>query len=163
MKKPTITKSLIALLLFLSPYYLFSQSDVCGTPTSIASSTTCLAGVSQLTGQTLSGKTQSSPNVGSSCTGTAGADVWYSFVAQTSNPTISLTTLGTGFQATTSRAYIQILSSCTADVFCSRSAGTAGVTTFSATPTGLTPGGTYYIRIFTQTVAPAGGTWGYTI
>ncbi len=41
MKKPSFTKSLIALLLFFSPIYLFSQSDVCSAPTSISSASTC--------------------------------------------------------------------------------------------------------------------------
>jgi hypothetical protein len=164
MKKPTFTKSLIALLLFFSPCYLFSQSDVCSTPTSISSSTTCIAGTSQLTGQTLSGKTQSSPNVASTCAGTPGADVWYSFVAQEAGPTISLSALGTGFQSATSKVFIQIFATCGgASLSCAASAGTAGVTTFSTTLASLTPGTTYLIRIYTLTVAPGGANWGFTI
>ena len=164
MKKPSITKSLIALLFFFSPYYLFSQSDLCSAPTSISSSATCIAGTSQLTGQTLAGKTQSSPNVGSTCAGTPGADVWYSFVAQAANPTISLTALGTGFQTVASKVFIQIFSVCGgASLSCAASAGTGGVTTFSTTLASLAPGTPYLIRIYTLTVAPGGGTWGYSI
>jgi glucose/arabinose dehydrogenase len=164
MKKPSYTKSLIALPFFFCPYFLFSQSDICAAPTSISSSTTCITGTSQLTGQTLSGKTQSSPNVASTCAGTPGADVWYSFVAQEAAPTISLSALGTGFQTAASKVFIQIFATCGgASLSCAASAGTAGVTTFSTTLASLTPGTTYLIRIYTLTVAPGGANWGYTI
>ncbi|MBS1921200.1 MAG: T9SS type A sorting domain-containing protein [Bacteroidetes bacterium] len=142
------------------------QSDACGTATVITTRPTCITGISQLTAQTLSGNTQSSPNIATSCTGTPGADVWYSFIANSTNPTINLSSLGTGFQTTSSRVAIQILSGgcgSLTSVSCARSAGTAGVTTFSTTASSLTIGVTYFIRIYTLTVSPSGANWGYTI
>ncbi|HEY0434886.1 MAG TPA: T9SS type A sorting domain-containing protein [Chitinophagaceae bacterium] len=160
------TRLAVFLAGLLSFHFSFAQSDACGTPTAIAALASCVNGTSQLTGQTLSGKTQSAPNVASSCTGTPGADVWYSFTPQTANPTITLTALGTGFQATATRVAIQVMSGACGsltDMGCSRSAGSVGVTTFAYTASGLTPNTPYLIRVYTLSTAPSGATWTYNI
>jgi hypothetical protein len=168
MKKPSFTKSLIALLFFFSPYYLFSQSDLCSSPTSIASSTTCIAGVSQLTGQTIQAKSQSAPNVTTgTCGGTAGVDVWYSFVAQTTNPTISLSSIGASLSGSAGGGtHLQILSGTCPSGFSSVICTSGTGATLSTNPTTLTPGQTYFIRVYITPTTATGGTaaaWGYTI
>ncbi len=86
------------------------------------------------------------------CSGTAKYDVWYSFVAQTTNPTIRMTTIGANFSAQTPR--VQIFSG-TCGSLTSVGCGTA-----TYTPTGLTVGATYYLRVYSTTTNPVPGTLG---
>ena len=93
----SVLYTLLAAVFFVNitgiAYAQAPSNDLCSGATTITSGTSC----SSTTG-TLLNATQSSPNVGSSCAGTPGADVWYSFVAQTAYPVIALGSIGTNFR-----------------------------------------------------------------
>src|SRR5215469_14774114 len=147
MKKPSFTRSLIALLLFSSPYYLFAApgNDGCGSALSITPSTgTCTGITGTVASSTLDGAS-------STCQGTAKYDVWYKFVAGTNNPTISLSGLGVNF----TNPGLQVLTGCGGTVLA------CGGT--SITPSGLTVGATYYIRIFSTSTTIPTSSAGFTL
>lgn len=126
------------------------SNDNCLNAISLSPSATC----TNISG-TLSGASASSPAVASTCSGTPGADVWYSFVAPSAYPTISLSNRGSNF----SSSYIQLLSGA-----CGGLTSVACANATSLTPgTAITPGNTYYIRIYSATVSPTGCNWGFDI
>lgn len=135
------------------------SNDACSAATTLAaSSTTCTP-----TTGTLAYATISSPSVTSSCSGTPGADTWYSFVAQSAFPTILINNFGTSLGSGVTK-YIQLLSgSCGlfTEIACASGTGTS----LSLLPgaTGLTVGNTYYVRIYSATNNPTGATWNYDI
>lgn len=100
---------------------------------------TCSPTVGTVANATLDGTTNS-------CPGTERYDVWYQFVAASVNPTITLQNRGANF----TNPELQILSggSGGTSITCGTTAG--AVTT--ATPTSLTPGTTYYVRVFSTSV-----------
>lgn len=166
MKLHPFTKNTVRYLCWIflgiyAPELSYAQSDNCASPTVINSvGTSC----TNLTGQTLLGATQSSPNVTpGSCGGVAGADVWYSFVAQSTNPTITLSSIGASLRAAGTR--VQILSGTCPSGFSVLACAGSTTTPLSVTGSGLTINQTYFIRVFTPTVTPAGtaASWGYNI
>jgi trimeric autotransporter adhesin len=126
------------------------SNDNCTNASTLTAGTTC----TNVTG-TLSGSTSSSPAVTSTCAGTPGGDVWYSFVAPASNATITLSNFGSSF----SSRYIQLLSGSCGSL---TSVSCANASSLSVA-TGLTPGNTYYVRTYSTTVAPTGCDWGFDI
>ena len=162
MKKPSYTKSLIALLYFFSPYYLFAQpgNDNCASATLITSDASCVTGTSSFTGQTLFGATVEGAGIATSCGGaTTSRDVWYKFIAQNQFPVITVSNLGTSW-GTSLR--IQLLSgSCGSftEVGCANNAPLTP-------PAPLTIGNTYYVRVLKNNTTAAGGTsaaWAFDI
>ena len=126
-------------------------NDACTNPIVLTSSTTCTTITS-----TLSGATISSPAVSSTCSGSPGGDIWYSFVTQGTNSTITLSNIGSAFS--TAGTYIQLLSgSCGSFTSLVCANGT------SLTATGLTSGATYYVRIYSPTASPTGCNWNFDI
>lgn len=136
------------------------SNDDCSNATLLNSATTC-----SNTSGTLAGATASSPAVSSSCAGTPGGDVWYSFVAQSVYPTISLSSIGSSFSSAGVR--VQLLSgSCgsfTSLACVSGSSSTLSLSTMSNVSGGLTVGNTYYIRVYSPTTLPAGANWTFNI
>jgi len=133
------------------------SNDNCSGATTLTSSTSCVN-----TAGTLAYATSSSPSVSSSCSGTPGADVWYSFVAQSAFPSVSLSSIGASMSAATS--YIQLLSgSCGAFTSIACISGTGSSLSLLPGGTGLTIGNTYYVRIYSPTASPTLGTWTYNI
>jgi len=127
-------------------------NDNCSGATTITPVTTCggIAG-------TLAGATVSSPSVSSSCSGTPGADVWYSFTATSAFPTITLSSVGTNICT----SYIQLFSGA-----CGTLTENACISGTSLLPggTGLTVGNTYYVRIYSPSTYNPGATgWGFNI
>ncbi|MBS1574179.1 MAG: T9SS type A sorting domain-containing protein [Bacteroidetes bacterium] len=105
-------------------------NDLCTGATPINSVTSCGATNGSLTGSNFT----SSPGA---C-GTLRTDVWYSFTAQTTNPTITIGTLA--------NARFEVISggcSTPTSVFCSTAA--------SQTVTGLTIGTSYLVRVYSTT------------
>ncbi|MBX7109579.1 MAG: T9SS type A sorting domain-containing protein [Chitinophagales bacterium] len=108
-------------------------------------------------GTTQSATASGSPTVAS---GTPNDDVWYSFVATTSNPTITVT--GTG-------ASMQPVAQLCVGPNTSPTQSTLGGTVFmnsgaalgtaTLTPTGLTTGTTYYVRVFDASASNAAYTF----
>lgn len=135
------------------------SNDDCSAATLLTSysATSC----SSSTAGTLAYATSSSPSVSTSC-GTPGADVWYSFVAQSAFPTVRLTSIGSSMSAATS--YIQLLSG-NCGVFTSLNcvSGTGSSLDLLAGSTGLTIGNTYYVRVYSPTANPTGSNWSYNI
>jgi hypothetical protein len=120
----TILKAAI-LILFSSR--LNAQSNACATATVLTSGTSCVTTAGTTTGATY-------------VTGTGNAcgnqpDVWYQFVAQTTNPTITLA-------GNNQRRFELFSGTCG-----SLTSITCGVTS-SYTASGLTIGATYYIRVY---------------
>jgi hypothetical protein len=131
-------------------------NDLCANPISLTSSTTC-----RPTGGNLALATASSPTVATSC-GTAGGDMWYSFVAQTAYPIITVGNPGSNLSG---NVRLQLLSgSCGAftNIGCV-SGNILNTATLSGIGAGLTVGTTYFIRIYSATSAPTGTNWQYNI
>ncbi len=131
-------------------------NDLCANAVVLTSGAVC-----NTTAGTLNNAAVSYPAITTAC-GTAGADVWYSFVAQSVNPTITLSSLGTSLAGTNAR--IQLFSGSCGSL---TSLGCVSASTFYTAvsyPTGLIPGTTYYIRVYSNTTAPTGGSaWDFAI
>ncbi len=125
-------KQLFISLLFVFVFSnLFSQSNSCGSATSIYSSTSCT-----LTSGTLAGSSYTA--VTGAC-GASNNDVWYKFIAQAANTTISIT-------GAVANPRFQIYNNnCTSlgSVYCS--------TAPSGTATTLVIGTEYLVRIYSTT------------
>jgi trimeric autotransporter adhesin len=151
-------------ILFTSNY-LFAQINNCSGALTITVDSACVAGTSQLTGQTLNGATYVAGELGtttSACTFVASPDVWYKFVARTQYPTVTASNLGTSWGGGGANLKIQLLSG-TCGTFSEVACGNNTPVT-PATNTPLTPGVTYYIRIHKTTItAPTGPNWGFSI
>jgi hypothetical protein len=128
---------LLTLVLFLSLQTVsFSQAPVndnCINAISLTSNTTCTNTVGTVVSAT------ASSGVPLPCTGILKYDVWYSFVAVTGNPTITLSSVGGNF----STPRLQIFSgACAALSSLGCSSG------LSLATSGLTVGATYYVRVY---------------
>ncbi len=135
-------------------------NDNCSGAISLTTSTTCNALSGTINGATVSGIT-------ASCGSSSSADVWYSFVAQTSYPTITMGNMGAGISGGSRRGAVELLSgSCGSmtSLACQQANGTATITTTSVNSgLGLTVGQTYYIRIFSNQTGTPTSTWTYTV
>lgn len=162
----TVLKIFIILFFPISAIAQVPLNNNCTGAFTLTSAATCITGTSQLTGTLLNATasaagTAPTPTCGG---GGPGADVWYVFKSQTANPTIRLNNIGASLVGT--RAAVQLLSGTCGtgtlnEVGCYRSA--SGATTLTANPTGLNPGQTYYLRVYTTTAAPTTGNWVFDI
>jgi trimeric autotransporter adhesin len=136
---------LLSLQLFSSSLLFAQSDDPCAAPT-LNSSTVC----SNTAGSIVAGHTNTA-GFTVSC-GTANRkDVWYRFTARTATPTISVTNIS--FTAGRVELYSGACGSLTGwsggpGAACVSALGTPGSGTLN--PTGLTPGTTYYIRIYSN-------------
>jgi hypothetical protein len=105
-------------------------NDLCSSAWPITSASTCIT----TTGTTVGATYTTIPSLGCA---TSGIDAWYTFVAQTSNPTI------TGTSAS-SRLRLQLFSGSCGSLT-SLACGTTSIVA-----SGLTPGTTYYIRVYSS-------------
>jgi trimeric autotransporter adhesin len=119
-------------------------NNACSSSVLLTSSTTCTNTAGTVYGATNEAPAINNPNCASGVT----YDVWYRFVAQTTNPTITLSSIGSDF----TNASLQLLSnncgSTFTPLFCGGSILTADF---------LTPGTTYYIRVYSTGAAPTSG------
>ena len=140
------------------------SNDLCAGATLLTSATTC----SNIAGTLINATaTAGLP----ACGNAASPDVWYSFVAQTAYPSITLSTIGANLLSASPR--IQLFSftgGCGVGVTshaCQTVAASPTTLNTATTPggAGLTVGNTYYIRITTNNLlAPvAAGTYGFNI
>lgn len=134
-------------------------NDACTNAIQLTSSTTCtpVAG-------TLNGATSSGSVFGGACGVAGAADVWYSFVAQSTNPTVVFNNGGIP-RNSTNRASVQVLSgSCGSftSLYCFNYSTAFGTDNNLAT-SGLTIGQTYYIRIFSNQTTTPTSTWTFTL
>jgi hypothetical protein len=106
--------------------------NVCANATLLFSGLTCVNTRGTVANSTLDGST--------ACAGTERYDVWYRFVANSSNPTITLSNIGANFLT----PRIQVLSACGGtSLLCD---GVSPVTV-----TGLSDGTTYWVRVYSIT------------
>lgn len=122
-------------------------NDLCGGSTLLTSSTSCVNTSGNIYSSTLTATTITAPD----CASGATRDVWYRFVAQTTNPTITLSNIGVNF----TNPGIQLLSNNCGGTFISYYCGTTSIAADY-----LTPGTTYFIRVYSTTalapVSPVG-------
>ncbi|ANE52281.1 T9SS type A sorting domain-containing protein [Flavisolibacter tropicus] len=111
-------------------------NDNCNGAFALTSSTTC----NPTSGNLYLSTTSATPSA--PCASSVAYDVWYSFTAQTTNPTITLGAIGSDVTS----ARLQLFSgSCTGgltSLFCG---------TTSIASSGLTIGSTYYVRVYSST------------
>jgi len=150
---------LIVVFMILAAGKTYAQvpaNDLCTNARLLTSSTTCSA-----TAGTLNNALVSAPAVATACA-TAGGDVWYSFVAQSAYPTITLSSMGANLTSATAR--IQLLSGSCGSLTSLGCVSTNVLYTNVTYPTGLTTGTTYYVRIYSSTLTPTGGSaWDFAI
>jgi hypothetical protein len=123
-------------------------NDECSGAITLTSSTTCV----NTSGTIYSSSNITSPTITApDCASAATRDVWYRFVAQTTNPTITLSNIGVNF----TNPGIQLLSNNCGGTFISYYCGTTSIAADY-----LTPGTTYFIRVYSTTalapVSPVG-------
>ncbi|HVF80858.1 MAG TPA: T9SS type A sorting domain-containing protein [Flavisolibacter sp.] len=139
--KRTFTLNTLPPLFFIGISFILAvsakaQSNLCAGATLITSSTGCINTTGTVVGSSYS------TDLPTSC-GQPQYDVWYKFIAQTASPTITMSSIGANF----TNPKLQLLSGACASftsLFCSVTSGSTQV----ISATGLTPGVTYYIRVF---------------
>ncbi|HEY6505232.1 MAG TPA: T9SS type A sorting domain-containing protein [Chitinophagaceae bacterium] len=119
------------------------SNNLCGAAITLTSRTSCINDLGTIQGATL---TATTINPVDCAPAGITRDVWYRFVAQTTNPTITLSNLGPNF----TNPGIQLLSNNCGGSFTSYFCGTTSIAADF-----LTPGTTYFIRVFTTTAAAA--------
>jgi hypothetical protein len=112
-------------------------NNACAGAVTLTSGITCVNTTGNVYAATNSAPAISSPN----CASSVIYDVWYKFVAQTINPTITLGSIGSSFTNTG----IQILSNNCGSTFTPLFCGTTSIAADY-----LVPGTTYYIRVFSS-------------
>lgn len=121
--------------------------NLCASAVTLTSGTSCTTVPGNIFGSTLTALTITAPDCASGVT----RDIWYRFVAQTTNPTITLSNLGVNF----TNPGIQLLSNNCGGTFISYYCGTTSIAADY-----LTPGTTYFIRVYSTTalapVSPVG-------
>ncbi|MBA2744801.1 MAG: PQQ-dependent sugar dehydrogenase, partial [Flavisolibacter sp.] len=129
---------LFALVFLLLTQTIFAQpaNNTCAGAITLTSGYTCTNTSGTVFGATNSGATNT-------CGGTVRYDVWYKFVAQSANPTITLSSVGANFPD----ARVQLFSGTCALL------SAIGCQLTSYTATGLTVGNTYFIRVLTTTAS----------
>lgn len=118
-------------------------NNLCAGSVLLTSSTTCVYTTGNMYASTVTATTISAPNC---IAGSVTYDVWYRFVAQTINPTITLNNIGAGF----TNYGMQLLSNSCGGTFTPYFCTTT--TTLQADY--LTPGTTYFIRVYSTGTAP---------
>lgn len=155
-------KKLLSCLSIFISVSVFAQINNCSNALTITPDSVCVAGTSQLTGQTLTGATYVAGELGtttSTCTFVASPDVWFKFVARTKYPTITVTGLGGGWGT---NLKIQLLSGTCGSFTHVACANNAPLTPALTNP--LSPGTTYHIRVHsTSLTTPAPANLGFSI
>jgi trimeric autotransporter adhesin len=113
------------------------SNDNCAGATVLTSSTTCSTTSGNMYAATVSPATITAPD----CAGTVIYDVWYKFVAQTIDPTITLSGIGSSF----TNPAMQLLSNNCGGTYTSYFCGTTSIAADY-----LTPGTTYFIRVYSS-------------
>jgi hypothetical protein len=116
-------------------------NNACTNATILNSSPTCSPTSGYVFGATNEGPTISNPNCASGVT----YDVWYRFTAQRTNPTITLSNIGSAF----TNASLQLLSNNCGGTFTPLFCGGTSIAADF-----LTPNTTYYIRVYSTGTAP---------
>jgi trimeric autotransporter adhesin len=150
--------------------YAQPGNDACSNAVSLNSSTSCVN-----TGGTLRSSgvnATSTAGISAFCGLTSSADVWYSFVAESAYPTISLSSMASAMDDNP-RLQLFGTSSCTVatlnanSLACASGTNTTTLSINTATTpggAGLTVGATYLVRVFTTSaVAGTSSTWNFNI
>ncbi|WP_407523172.1 hypothetical protein PDL71_16630 [Lacibacter sp. MH-610] len=121
------------------------SNDECTNAIPLFSGTTCVNTAGNVFGATLSAITVAAPNCATGVT----YDLWYSFVAQTTNPTITLSSIGSAFV----NPRMQLLSGTCGGTLTSLFCGTTSINADY-----LAPGTTYFVRVYSTSAAPGSST-----
>ena len=128
-------------------------NDLCANGVTLTSSTTCNNAPGNMFGATLTAVTVNAPNC---APGGITRDVWYRFVAQTTNPTITMSGVGVNL---TGNVGMQLLTNTCTNPLTSLFCGTTSIATNF-----LTPGTIYYLRVYSTGGVPASQVgWSYNI
>lgn len=119
-------------------------NDNCVGAISITPKISCVKTMGTTVNATLSGLPFSG-----TCSGTVGPDVWYSFIATAANTTITLADFGANFGATRRLMLYDNVCGSLNVLNCAQGTGNS----VGLNPTTLTIGATYYVRVFSGTVA----------
>lgn len=119
-------------------------NDLCGAAITLTSATSCSPTTGNMYASTITATTITAPDCSG---GSATYDVWYKFVAQTTNPTITLSNIGSSFSGV---AGLQLLSNNCGGTFISYYCGTTSIAADF-----LTPGTTYFIRVYGTGAVPS--------
>ena len=111
-------------------------NDLCTNAITLTSNTSCSNITGNMYGSTLTAPTITAPDCATGVTN----DVWYRFVAQTTNPTITLSNIGANFAPNVG---MQLLSNNCGGTFTSYFCGTTSIAANY-----LTPGTTYFVRVY---------------
>ena len=145
-------------------------NDACSNAVALNSATTCAntAGTLRLSGVNAT----ATAGISAFCGLTTSADVWYSFVAESAYPTITLSGMQTAMDDNP-RLQLFGTSSCTVatlnanSLACASGTNTTTLSINTATTpggAGLTVGATYLVRVFTTSaVAGTSSTWNFNI
>lgn len=121
--------------------------NLCAGAVTLTSGTSCINVPGNMYGATLTATTITAPD----CASAATFDIWYTFVAQTTNPTITLSSIGVNF----TNPGMQLLSNNCGGTFTPYFCGTTSIAADF-----LVPGTTYFIRVYSTSAAvllsPAG-------
>ncbi|HLO37394.1 MAG TPA: hypothetical protein VK173_02830, partial [Lacibacter sp.] len=136
-------------------------NDLCANAIQLTSSTTCNA-----VSGTLNGATASGSLYGGACGLTTASDVWYSFVAQSTNPTVTFNNGGIPIgNPGGKRASVQILSGTCAgtltSLYCNDYNNSGSNNNISTS--GLTIGQTYFVRVFSNQSTTPTSAWTFTL
>ena len=99
---------LFSMLFFIGIAMAQPANNNCVNAILITADSACVTGTSQLVGQTLGSATSDGGAIASSCTAVNSQDLWYKFVAKTSQPTITVSNLG----STAGSYYLKINGMC---------------------------------------------------
>lgn len=117
------------------------SNDLCANAISLISGTSCVNMAGNVFGATNTAITYTGTAV---CASGETYDLWYSFIAQTTNPTITLSSIGSAFINPRLQLLQGTCGSMTS-LYC-------GTTSINANY--LTPGTTYYVRVYSTGAAP---------
>ncbi len=121
-------------------------NDLCANAITLTPTTSCNNITGNVYGATLSATSINAPD----CAGSVIYDVWYKFVAQTTSPTITLSSIGASF----TNPAMELLSNNCGGTFTAYYCGTTSIAADF-----LTPGTTYFIRVYSSAgSAPASPT-----
>jgi hypothetical protein len=113
-------------------------NDLCTNAITLNSSTSCVNTTGNIFAATTSTPTINAPDCATGVTG----DIWYRFVAQTHNPTITLSSIGSDFQ-NPGMQLLSIPTNCATQAYTSYFCGTTSIAANH-----LTPGTAYFIRVY---------------
>ena len=147
-----LTLELLSISIFVSP----THTILCGSAVTLTPSTVCSNVPGNMYGSTLTAPTTINVPDCAAVPPIPTRDIWYRFVAQTTNPTITLSSVGVNLSPNVG---MQLLSNNCGAAFTSFYCGTTSIVANH-----IIPGTTYFIRVYSTGAAPITTVgWGFNI